>query len=201
MIRRQAAYEAGLRNAGIDLDPRWMRELEWQRSYEVDSFFRSSGRETMRLWFQQDWRELGCTAILAQNDETAIGMIEAFREAGVEVPSQVSVVGFDGTEVSTFVRPRLTTIEVPLKQIGITAVRKLLVNPSTPSARASPPSLRSSPNSPPTSSSANRRRSRPAKTYAAENSIPFEARSIEPLIPVERNINSIQYRAEVDLRK
>jgi len=56
------------------------------------------------------------------NDRMAIGAIRALREAGIDVPGQVSVVGFDGIEESTCVTPPLTTVIQPLHDLGASAV-------------------------------------------------------------------------------
>lgn len=84
------------------------------------------GYEDMRRWLSEDWKELGCTAILAHNDETAIGVIAALQEAGLRVPQDVSVVGFDGTDIAYFHRPRLSTVKVPLFEIGLRGFQTLM---------------------------------------------------------------------------
>jgi len=49
--------------------------------------------------------------------------MHAIREAGLRVPQDISVVGFDNREVSTYVFPKLTTAEIDLKAIGFTAAQ------------------------------------------------------------------------------
>ena len=85
-----------------------------------------AGRVAMSRWLEDGWRESGCTALFAQNDDTAWGAIEALRAAGFRVPDDVSVIGFDGTQSAMFCNPKLTTVEVPLQQMGREAVRLLL---------------------------------------------------------------------------
>ena len=119
---RLSGYRDALRAAGITPDPRHFREPLG----DSGALFIVRGHRAMQEWLQQDWDETGCTALLAQNDEAAIGVIRALKEAGIAVPVQVSVVGFDGTEVGEYVTPRLTTIEVPLMQIGALGVETLL---------------------------------------------------------------------------
>lgn len=58
------------------------------------------------------------TAIFCANDETAIGAIAALREAGLEVPRDVSIVGFDGVDYGAFITPPLTTIEQDFHRAG-----------------------------------------------------------------------------------
>ena len=66
------------------------------------------------------------TAIFAANDVTAAGVIEAARLLGLRVPGDLSVVGFDDTEVARFTSPPLTTVRQPLREIGAMALRTAL---------------------------------------------------------------------------
>ena len=66
------------------------------------------------------------TAIFCFNDLTAIGVINALRERGLNVPRDISVVGFDDLEMSTYYHPALTTVRQPTHQIGKRAVKMLL---------------------------------------------------------------------------
>ncbi len=66
------------------------------------------------------------TALFAYNDLSAIGAIWAFREAGLRVPEDISVVGFDDVPLAVFSNPQLTTIRQPLQQMGHTAAKTLI---------------------------------------------------------------------------
>jgi LacI family transcriptional regulator len=66
------------------------------------------------------------TALFAYNDLSAIGAIWAFREAGLDVPGDVSVVGFDDIPMAVFSNPELTTIRQPLQQMGRIAAKTLI---------------------------------------------------------------------------
>jgi LacI family transcriptional regulator len=66
------------------------------------------------------------TALLCFNDTAAIGAIRALHEAGIRVPEDVSVVGFDDIVGAEFHVPSLTTIRQPLKHMGRTAAKVLL---------------------------------------------------------------------------
>lgn len=66
------------------------------------------------------------TAVLASNDLTAIGAIGAIGEAGLNVPNDVSVVGYDDIELSAYTMPPLTTISLPRAQIANAAFQALL---------------------------------------------------------------------------
>lgn len=66
------------------------------------------------------------TAIFAGNDSIAFGAMRAIFEAGLQVPEDVSLVGFDDVEWSSIVRPALTTIRQPIYEVGREAVEILL---------------------------------------------------------------------------
>jgi len=67
------------------------------------------------------------TALFAFNDISAIGAIRAFRDAGLRVPEDVSVVGFDDIQAAAYLTPRLTTVRQPLQQMGEMAASQLLL--------------------------------------------------------------------------
>lgn len=123
-LRRGAGYRAALQEAGVEFDSRWLRQrrpVDW----DGGSDYLHWARQNMEQWLDEDWDELGCTAIIAQNDHAAIGIMQVLLERGWKIPEQVSVMGFDGTAICDLVSPRLTSIEVPLRQIGREAVRVL----------------------------------------------------------------------------
>jgi DNA-binding LacI/PurR family transcriptional regulator len=66
------------------------------------------------------------TALFAYNDISAIGSIHAFQEAGLRVPDDVSVVGFDDIQSAAYINPALTTVRQPLQKMGEIAARTLL---------------------------------------------------------------------------
>jgi DNA-binding LacI/PurR family transcriptional regulator len=66
------------------------------------------------------------TAILAMSDELALGVVRAARERGIDVPRELSVIGFDDTPEAARQQPALTTIHQPLAEKGAAAVRLLL---------------------------------------------------------------------------
>ena len=66
------------------------------------------------------------TALFAFNDISAIGAIQALREAGRRIPQDVSVVGFDDIQSAAFQNPALTTVRQPLREMGMLAAETLL---------------------------------------------------------------------------
>lgn len=93
-----------------------------------------------RQWAARALREktLSGAGVLAANDEIAWGIMQAAQEAGIEVPRQLKVVGFDDTRLSTLVRPRLSTVRVPLAELGSAAIDLLVRRIDDPAA---PPSI------------------------------------------------------------
>lgn len=68
------------------------------------------------------------TAFVCVNDWHAMGVVRAAERCGVSVPGQLSVVGFDDVSAAGMITPPLTTLHVPLRQMGQQAVRQMLVN-------------------------------------------------------------------------
>jgi DNA-binding LacI/PurR family transcriptional regulator len=66
------------------------------------------------------------TALFAFNDNSALGAISAFQEAGLHVPNDISVVGFDDIKMAPYINPSLTTVRQPLLKMGEIAARSLL---------------------------------------------------------------------------
>ena len=60
------------------------------------------------------------------SDTVAVGAIRALRDLGRSVPEDVSVVGFDGIDISRFTLPRLTTVEQPVEEIARRSLNLLL---------------------------------------------------------------------------
>jgi len=77
------------------------------------------------------------TALFAFNDVSAIGAIRAFREAGLRVPQDVSVVGFDDVQSAAFQNPGLTTVRQPLRTMGTLAAEAILRQIASPAERSS----------------------------------------------------------------
>jgi DNA-binding LacI/PurR family transcriptional regulator len=71
-------------------------------------------------------RNVPFTALFAYNDISAIGAMRAFQEAGLRIPEDVSVVGFDDISIAAFSIPPLTTVRQPLQKMGRIAAQTLL---------------------------------------------------------------------------
>jgi DNA-binding LacI/PurR family transcriptional regulator len=109
-------YRAALKEAGLSLHSRGIHCLECKCSL-------AGGIEVFNRLMQLVPRP---TAILALSDAIAFGVIEAAQQHGMNVPGQLSVVGFDDLEASKLVRPPLTTIRQPIKEKGQRAAELLM---------------------------------------------------------------------------
>ncbi|MEV4218515.1 substrate-binding domain-containing protein [Nonomuraea sp. NPDC049725] len=66
------------------------------------------------------------TAVFAGCDETALGLMEAARARGLRIPEDLSIVGFDDTQIAQMASPPLTTVRQPLREMGAVALRTAL---------------------------------------------------------------------------
>jgi LacI family transcriptional regulator len=66
------------------------------------------------------------TALFCANDETAVGALSCLQEAGIAIPEQVSVLGYDDTASAPYLAPPLTSIHVPWREVTANGLRKLL---------------------------------------------------------------------------
>jgi LacI family transcriptional regulator len=81
-------------------------------------------------------------AVVCANDQSALGVLDAFVAHGVDVPGRVAVTGFDGIEAGRFSTPRLTTVRQPMNDLGRVAVRTIvtrLTDPTAPPQRVTLP--------------------------------------------------------------
>lgn len=108
------------RSAGLDLDPDLILELP--RSEDPLSGFEGGCRLTEELLH----RRKAFTALVAFDDMTALGAIRALAKAGVRVPEQCSVIGFDDVAPGALSTPPLTTVRQPMEAMGSIAVNLLL---------------------------------------------------------------------------
>lgn len=67
------------------------------------------------------------TAVICDNDEMACGLVAELRRHGVEVPGDLSVIGFDDIEIAAHVTPALTTVHQHRAELGATAARQMLM--------------------------------------------------------------------------
>ncbi len=111
---RLLGYTQALHAAGVPI------RLDW---IEGGMFTRASGEAAGRRLLSQQDRP---TAILAQNDDMAVGALMAARVLGLRVPEDVSIVGFDDSEVAQISWPRITTVRQPVFEMAVAATDMVL---------------------------------------------------------------------------
>jgi LacI family transcriptional regulator len=111
---RQRGYSDALSEAGIAMDMRLVADGNFSRSSGFDAC-------TTLLSLAE-----APTALFAANDEMALGAIDAARARGLDVPADLSIIGFDDIAAASQSHPALSTVRQPLDQISQIAVRELL---------------------------------------------------------------------------
>jgi LacI family transcriptional regulator len=109
---RQQGYRAAMESAGADVPDGYLRSTG-------DFLYENGLREGLELLKLAE----PPTAVFAGSDEMALGVIEAARSLAVRVPEELSVIGFDDTNVAQLSSPPLTTIRQPLRDMGAVALR------------------------------------------------------------------------------
>ena len=122
---RELGYRDALEAHGLERGP----DLAAAGNYTFES-----GREAAAELLRSNPRP---TAIFASNDEMAAGALHAARAAGIDVPGDLSIVGFDDTPIAAHIWPPLTTVRWPIVAMARAAALKLI----HPEAAASQPSL------------------------------------------------------------
>ncbi|HWQ11250.1 MAG TPA: LacI family DNA-binding transcriptional regulator [Roseiflexaceae bacterium] len=117
---RLSGFRRGLQELGLELPPERIAPGEFSRDGGL--------RATLDLLD----RHPQLTAIFALNDLMAIGALAALRARGICVPHQISVVGFDDIPIAEDVTPALTTVRVPMVELGEHAVQLALAPPGSP---------------------------------------------------------------------
>ncbi|HEY5801180.1 MAG TPA: LacI family DNA-binding transcriptional regulator [Burkholderiaceae bacterium] len=112
----------------------------------IDGFMaelEADGVDTKKLWIaESDFSPAGgwaaakqlvesghpCTALFCANDEMAVGALSYFQEAGIRVPHDLSVIGYDDTPSAEFSAPRLTSVHMPWREMTLNGLNALLNN-------------------------------------------------------------------------
>lgn len=71
-------------------------------------------------------RDTQLTAIFCLNDQIALGVYDVLKERNIRIGEDISVVGFDNSDFSAHIHPKLTTVNFPTKEMGTEAIRKVL---------------------------------------------------------------------------
>lgn len=110
---RYAGYQYGLTKNGLPLN----ESLVFRGNYSYES-----GIEGAAYFLTLEQLP---TAIICANDAMALGAIQKFTQEGFDIPADISIIGFDDTEVASQVSPALTTIAAPVDDIAKQAVNSL----------------------------------------------------------------------------
>lgn len=111
---RMHGFRAVLERAGVDLPAEYVRVSHFMYRDGV-----AGGAALLDL-------PTPPTAVFAASDEIAVGVVEAARMRGLRVPDDLSIVGFDDTQLARMSSPPLTTVRQPLAEMGGMAVRTAL---------------------------------------------------------------------------
>jgi LacI family transcriptional regulator len=105
-VARLKGYQKALESHALPYDPALVAE---------GNFSEGSGYETIKVLLS---RAKDFTALFVANDQMAAGVLRALREAGLRVPEDISVIGYDDIPLAKFLYPLLTTIRQPLTDMG-----------------------------------------------------------------------------------
>ncbi len=111
-VRLQAYYD-GVLQYGLVADPRL---VAWGQHYY------DRGYDAMREILASS---VPFTAVIASNDESALGAMRALHEAGLRIPQDVALIGFDDRPESAVQAPPLSSVRIPLRKLGYRAVEVL----------------------------------------------------------------------------
>lgn len=114
---RYRGFRSAMRDANFELRPDYVLAGDWT--------FDGARRATLQMLDALPPRELP-TALFCCSDLMAIGAMDALKERGLHIPEDISVMGFDNVQQSSYVYPRLTTVSVDVKLMAALAVEQLL---------------------------------------------------------------------------
>lgn len=121
---RLAGAQDALRAAGRMVDPTLVIDLPAMRA---DSAYTAIRERLASRGGKPDF-----TAVQCCNDASAFGAMTAIAEAGLSIPADISVTGFDDIPMAAMATPSLTTIRVPRQEIGAAGLRRLLERMKSP---------------------------------------------------------------------
>jgi LacI family transcriptional regulator len=133
---RRVAFVDCLREAGLTMKPAWIIEGD----HTLDG-----GMDAMKRLLALPAENERPTAIMCSNDLTAIGVLHALYEAGLKVPDDFSLIGFDDVRLAEYTVPPLTTVRMSCKDLAQAAVASLIAQMATAPGRPEAPTKRSIP--------------------------------------------------------
>jgi hypothetical protein len=116
---RYAAYREALAAHGIDPDPRWVAEGDYNRP--------SGGQAVRSILDQKRVSVHALDALVCANDYMALGALDELARRGISVPEQIALIGFDDMPSAAESRPALTTIRQPAIEQGREGLKQLVL--------------------------------------------------------------------------
>ncbi|HEX9174003.1 MAG TPA: LacI family DNA-binding transcriptional regulator [Telluria sp.] len=113
-VERIAGFMDELEANGVDTASMWV----------VESDFSPAGGWNAAKALVESGR--ACSALFCANDEMAVGALSYFQEAGIRVPHDLSVIGYDDTPSAAFSAPRLTSVHMPWREMTLNGLNALL---------------------------------------------------------------------------
>lgn len=111
---RERGYRDAMEEAGIEIEDGWVTSGDLTVV---------GARTATKQFISLDKRP---TAIFCANDEMAIGTLHELKAAGLEIPQDISVMGFDNTRYAEVMDPPLTTIDQPAEEIGVRTLHRMI---------------------------------------------------------------------------
>jgi LacI family transcriptional regulator len=118
--KRWKGMQKFAQDTGLELDPKLVVDLPDQLSPSIGV------EDAYKMTEELLKRKRPFTALMAYDDMTALGAIRALTKAGVKVPEQCSVIGFDDVATSALFVPSLTTVRQPMEAMGAAGVNIIL---------------------------------------------------------------------------
>ena len=132
---RIRGFQLALDAASLEADPRHIIAVSrWDQSNPDGDYSREEGYERTRELIEKRNGVDDLDGLVCANDLLAIGALRAFREAGISVPGDIAVVGWDNTAEAAFSAPSLTTISPDLNEIARLAIVAMLRRLDDPTA-------------------------------------------------------------------
>ncbi|WP_419240797.1 substrate-binding domain-containing protein [Photobacterium leiognathi] len=117
---RYNGYLQAMDEAGFSVEPSWVVEADFECEGGYNAFTQLHANGTLP------------SALVVANDMMAMGVINAANELGIQIPEQLSIIGYDDIHIAKFMSPSLTTIHQPKYRLGQAAVETLLTRLDEP---------------------------------------------------------------------
>lgn len=117
---RYNGYLQAMDEAGFSVEPSWVAEADFECEGGYNAFSQLHANGALP------------SALVVANDMMAMGVINAANELGIQIPEQLSIIGYDDIHIAKFMSPSLTTIHQPKYRLGQAAVETLLTRLDEP---------------------------------------------------------------------